>query len=218
MKLALFDLDETLIAGDSDYLWGQFLCEQGHVDAEQYQAGHDKYYQDYLRGELNIAEFLEFQLAPLSGKSPAELHDWQQRYIETHIQPILLEPARKLIQQHRQQNHVLMVITATNRFLTEPIAKLLGVDNLIATEPEIKNGIYTGKPSGTPSYRDGKVNRLEEWLQSSDSVCSESWFYSDSHNDIPLLEYVDHPTAVDPDDQLREIAAQRGWPIITLRD
>ncbi len=218
MKLALFDLDETLIAGDSDYLWGQFLCQHNYVDAAEYQAGHDRYYQDYLQGELNVDEFLQFQLSPLAGKSAADLSEWQQRYLDDHIKPILLPGGRALIDRHRQQQHTTMIITATNRFLTEPIARLLGVEHLIATEPEQVDGVYTGRPSGIPSYQAGKVRRLELWLEQQQATLSESWFYSDSHNDIPLLEFVDHATAVDPDETLRVLATERGWPIISLRN
>ncbi|MCG8325004.1 MAG: HAD-IB family hydrolase [Thiotrichales bacterium] len=218
MKIALFDLDNTLIAGDSDYLWGEYLCEQGHVDAQLYHAGHDRYYQDYLNGVLNVSEFLQFQLGPLAGKSACDLAGWQEDYIDTKIKPIILDAGRLLIDKHRKQGHTLIIITATNRFLTQPVARLLQVDELIATEPGMDGDVYTGKPVGTPAYREGKVSRLEQWLDDRNINMDESWFYSDSHNDIPLLEYVDHPTAVDPDETLRETAEQRGWPVITLRN
>lgn len=217
MKLALFDLDNTLIAGDSDYLWGEFLCEYGYVDASAYHTGHDNYYQEYLDGVLDINEFLQFQLGPLAGKSPQQLQDWQDQYIESKIRPILLDRAIDLIEQHRRQGHTPIIITATNRFLTEPITAMFKVENLIASEPELVDGVFTGKPTGIPSYREGKIERLKAWLNEKNMVPEKSWFYSDSHNDIPLLEYVDHATAVDPDDLLRAIAKQRGWPIISLR-
>lgn len=217
MKLALFDLDNTLIAGDSDYLWGEFLCEYGYVDASTYHTGHDNYYQEYLDGVLDIKEFLQFQLGPLAGKSPQQLQDWQDQYIESKIRPILLDRAIDLIEQHRRQGHTPIIITATNRFLTEPITAMFKVENLIASEPELVDGVFTGKPTGIPSYREGKIERLKAWLNEKNMVPEKSWFYSDSHNDIPLLEYVDHATAVDPDDLLRAFAKQRGWPIISLR-
>ncbi len=218
MKLAIFDLDNTLIAGDSDYLWGKFLCDHGYVDAEEYQAGHDRYYQDYLEGCLDIDEFLQFQLAPLAGRPLQQLHEWQQCYIETMIRPIILEQARALVEDHRRQGHTLLIITATNRFLTEPIAGILDIENLIATEPEFRDGHYTGKHTGIPSYREGKIQRLELWLNENGLNVEESWFYSDSHNDIPLLEQVDHATAVDPDEHLHQAAHKHGWPVISLRD
>jgi len=217
LKLALFDLDNTLIAGDSDYLWGEFLCEHDYVDPSAYHAGHDKYYQEYLEGILDINEFLQFQLGPMAGKSPQQLQDWQDNYIELKIRPILLDRAIDLIDQHRKQDHIPIIITATNRFLTEPITAMFDVENLIASEAEMVDGVFTGKPTGIPSYREGKIKRLKAWLNDKNMVPEESWFYSDSHNDIPLLEYVDHATAVDPDDHLRTIAEQRGWPIISLR-
>jgi len=217
LKLALFDLDNTLIAGDSDYLWGEFLCEHDYVDPNAYHAGHDKYYQEYLEGILDINEFLQFQLGPMAGKSPQQLQDWQDNYIELKIRPILLDRAIDLIDQHRKQDHIPIIITATNRFLTEPITAMFDVENLIASEAEMVDGVFTGKPTGIPSYREGKIKRLKAWLNDKNMVPEESWFYSDSHNDIPLLEYVDHATAVDPDDHLRTIAEQRGWPIISLR-
>lgn len=217
MKLALFDLDNTLIAGDSDCLWGEFLCEQNYVDCQEYTEGHERFYQDYLKGELNIDAFLKFQLGPLSSQPLDTLISWRQNYLQDKIQPILLDPARDLIEKHRQQDHCLMIITATNRFLTEPIAELLKVTHLIACEPEIKDGQYTGNYIGTPSYQAGKVTRLNEWLAKLAEPLEESWFYSDSHNDIPLLEFVDHPIAVDPDDALRKKANDQGWPIISLR-
>jgi HAD superfamily hydrolase (TIGR01490 family) len=217
MKLAIFDLDNTLIGGDSDLLWGQFLCEQGYVDGEYYHQRHKEYYEDYLAGTLNIRQFLEFQLQPLAGVPLDILRERRQRFLHEKIRSIILDKAIKLVAEHRQQNHVLLIITATNRFLTEPIAALFGVQYLIASEAEMKDGYYTGKPLGIPSYAAGKVTRLNAWLGEFGDQPEESWFYSDSHNDLPLLRLVNHPVAVDPDEILRDEAGKQGWPIISLR-
>lgn len=217
MRLAIFDLDNTLIGGDSDYLWGQYLCEHGFIDSEGHRQAHQQYYEDYRTGHLNIDEFLRFQLKPLADNDPAELRRWRSDYIETKIRPILLPKARDLVEDHRRRGHTLLIITATNRFLTEPIAAAFDVEHLIATEPAWRNGRYTGEVEGVPSYRDGKVQRMHDWLRSRGQHSCEQWFYSDSHNDIPLLEQVDHPVAVDPDEILRKTAEQRDWPVISLR-
>ena len=217
MKLALFDLDNTLIAGDSDCLWGEFLSENGYVDSEEYQAGHEKFYQHYLDGELDINAFLKFQLKVLGENKRQDLETWRTTYLEEKIRPLLLAKAIELVEDHRQQGHELMIITATNRFLTEPIAHEFGVDNLIACEPEIIDDEYTGLFIGTPSFAEGKVIRFNDWLTEQNETLEESWFYSDSHNDIPLLKNVDHAIAVDPDESLKSEAEEQGWPIISLR-
>ncbi len=217
MKLALFDLDNTLIAGDSDCLWGEFLTEQGYVDSAAYQAGHEKFYEEYVAGTMNIYAFLEFQLKVLADNDRAQLEAWRKNYIETKIKPIMLPQAIALIDDHRQKGHELLIITATNRFITEPIANEFKIDNLIACEPEEINGQYTGKVSGTPSYGEGKVIRLNDWLDNQEQKLEESWFYSDSHNDIPLLKEVNHAIAVDADDTLIAEAENQNWPVISLR-
>lgn len=217
MKLAIFDLDNTLIAGDSDYLWGQFLAELGVVDAAAYVSEHDRFYADYLAGTLDIHEFLRFQLAPLAHFPMNDLLAWRGRFMEEKIRPILLPRADTLVGEHRQADHTLLIITATNRFITEPIAHVLGVEHLIATEPAMVDGRFTGEVAGTPSYASGKVRRLESWLAKQLERPTETWFYSDSHNDLPLLERVSHPVAVDPDETLSDVARSRGWPIISLR-
>ena len=217
MKLAIFDLDNTLLCGDSDYLWGQFLCEHGYTDTKTHKDEHKRYYDDYKSGRLNINEFLEFQLRPLVGVDPDTLSARREQYLDEKIKPIILNKAVNLLDDHKQKGHVLLIITATNRFLTEPIAGLFGVDNLIASDIEIMDGFYTGKPLGIPSYADGKVTRLQSWLLKHQYIPDEYWFYSDSHNDLPLFNYVTHPIAVDPDNILREEAEKRGWPIISLR-
>jgi HAD superfamily hydrolase (TIGR01490 family) len=218
MKLAIFDLDNTLIAGDSDYLWGQFLADLGVVDRAAYLAGHDRYYADYLAGTLDIHAFLRFQLAPLARLPRDDLLQWRQRFIEERIRPIVLPQAQDLLQGHRRANRELLIITATNRFITEPIAALLGVEELIATEPEVVGGQFTGEVAGIPSYGAGKVERFERWSSKQAARPTETWFYSDSHNDLPLLERVDHPVAVDPDATLLQVARARDWPVISLRD
>jgi HAD superfamily hydrolase (TIGR01490 family) len=217
MKLAIFDLDNTLISGDSDYLWGEFLCEHDYIDVENHRQDHQRYYDDYKAGKLDIIEFLEFQLKPLAENDLETLCKWRNNYLEEKIKPVILDKAISLIDDHRQQGHELLIITATNRFLTEPIVSLFGIDELIASEAEMVDGGYTGKPIGVPSYAVGKVVRLNEWLHKQNKTLDESWFYSDSHNDIPLLKYVDHPITVDPDEILKEEAEKEGWSIISLR-
>ncbi len=217
MKLALFDLDNTLIAGDSDCLWGEFLSEHGYVDADAYQAGHEKYYADYLNGKLDIAAFLKFQLKALADNDREQLEMWRKDYIEEKIKPVILPKAIDLIEDHRQRGHELLIITATNRFITQPIADELKIEHLIACEPELIDGQYTGQVTGTPSFAEGKVTRFNEWLAKVDQRHEETWFYSDSHNDIPLLKVVDHAVAVDPDETLSAEADRNGWSIISLR-
>ncbi len=217
MTLAIFDLDNTLLAGDSDYLWGRFLIEQGVVPHDQYEHDNQRYYDDYTRGTLDILEFLAFQLRPLAAHDPALLRQWRKGYIEQKILPVLLPKARDLIARHRNNGDTLVIVTATNRFITEPIAKLYGIDDLIATEPETVGGRYTGRVAGVPSFRAGKITRIVEWMEPRGLNLAGSWFYSDSHNDLPLLEIVDNPVAVDPDDTLTAHAETKGWPIITLR-
>ena len=217
MNLAIFDLDNTLLAGDSDYLWGEYLCEQGHIDAADHRERHLGFYEDYRAGRLDIHRFLDFQLQPLAGVELEVLHARRDEYLENKIRPIILDKARNLIEDHKQKGHELLIITATNDFLTRPIAELLGVDNLIATTAELVNGNYTGRHVGVPSYREGKVIRYNDWLDKHGIKPRETWFYSDSHNDLPLLHIVDHPVAVDPDGNLKEIAVEKGWPVISLR-
>ncbi len=217
MSLAIFDLDNTLIAGDSDYLWGRFLVEQGKVDAEAHGRQNARFYRDYQEGTLDIHAFLAFQLRPLTMFSPDELHALRARYLEEKIRPILLPKALALLDWHRRRGDTLLIITATNRFITGPIARLLGVPHLIATEPERQGDRYTGRVQGIPCFQEGKVRRLEGWLEARGEDLRASWFYSDSHNDIPLLSQVEHPVAVDPDATLAGVARRRGWPILTLR-
>jgi len=217
VSIALFDLDNTLIAGDSDFLWGCFLVEQGIVDAALYERENQRFYDQYRIGELDIHEFLDFQLRPLSEHSLDTLQQWRRQYVEEKITPILLPRAQTLIDRHRQQGDTLVVITATNRFITGPIVELYDIPHLLATEPEILNDQYTGKVSGIPCFQDGKVERLSGWLVENRQSLQDSWFYSDSHNDLPLLNKVTHPVAVDPDEILERHARNNDWPIISLR-
>jgi HAD superfamily hydrolase (TIGR01490 family) len=216
--LALFDLDNTLIAGDSDYLWGCFLVEQGIVDGKLYESENQRFYDLYKIGELDIHEFLDFQLKPLAQHSMETLEQWRSQYIKEKITPILLSKAQALIEQHRQQQDALVVITATNRFITSPIAELYNIQHLLATEPEIINERYSGGVTGVPCFQDGKVEHLESWLETNRQTLEDSWFYSDSHNDLPLLNRVSHPVAVDPDEILKQHAEEHGWPVISLRN
>jgi HAD superfamily hydrolase (TIGR01490 family) len=218
MTLAIFDLDNTLIADDSDYLWGQFLVDKNIVDKTSYEQMNAKFYDEYKDGTLNIYEFLDFSLKPLTEHSLEQLHFWREQFINEIITPILLKKAQELVDKHRAQGHKLLVITATNRFITAPIVALYGIDNLIATTPEMINNRYTGKIVGVPCFQGGKVTLLNEWLAQTGESLEGSYFYSDSHNDLPTLELVDNPVAVNPDKKLYEIAQQKGWQIISLRD
>ncbi|MGH8641277.1 MAG: HAD family hydrolase [Burkholderiales bacterium] len=216
-RLVLFDLDNTLLAGDSDFEWAQFLIEQGVLDREVYEARNQAFYDQYRAGTLDIREFLDFQLKPLSRHPRSQLDAWHRDFMERKVRPLMREKARALVARHRGDLRV--VITATNSFVTAPIAREFGISDLIATEPEQRDGEFSGAVSGVPCFREGKVVRLEEWLAgrgSSLAAFAESWFYSDSLNDLPLLDRVSHPVAVDPDETLRRQAANRGWPIISL--
>lgn len=217
MALAIFDLDNTLLGGDSDYLWGEFLVENDYVVSKYHQKMNEVFYQQYLAGTMDMVEFLAFQLKPLADNDIAKLHRWRETYLSQKIAPIMLPAARDLIKKHQHAGDTLLIITATNDFITAPIADQLGIANLIATEAEIIDGQYTGKVAGTPSYQEGKVTRLNEWLADQHISLEGSYFYSDSHNDLPLLKLVDHPVAVDPDDTLRQFAEQQSWKVISLR-
>ena len=218
MSLAIFDLDNTLLSIDSDHAWGEFLVEQGAVDPVAYREANERFLADYNAGTLDMAAFLEMALKPLAENTPEQLAAWHQQFMASKIEPHILPEAEELLARHRTKGDTLLIITATNRFITGPIAERLGVDDLIAVEPEMVDGRYTGRVDGVPSYREGKVIRLQAWLEAQDITMDGAWFYSDSHNDLPLLEKVDHPVAVDPDDTLRKVAEERHWRIMSLRD
>ena len=218
MALAIFDLDNTLLAGDSDYLWGQFLVERGLVDGDLYARENDRFYRDYREGTLDIHAFLRFALRPLREHPRALMEALREDFLRESIEPIMLPAASALIGAHRAAGDTLLIVTATNAFVTAPIAAAFGVPNLIATEPEERGGAYTGEVAGTPAFREGKVQRLNDWLAVSGRDLVGSSFYSDSHNDLPLLLRVDRPVAVDPDPLLRAEAEARGWAVLSLRD
>ncbi|MGC2520740.1 MAG: HAD family hydrolase [Burkholderiales bacterium] len=219
MELALFDLDHTLISGDSDREWAQFLIEQGVLERESHEARNEHFFNEYKAGRLDIHEFLEFQLAPLSRYPRERLDAWHREFMRTKIRPVIREKGRDLVQRHLRQGDLCAILTSTNAFITAPIAREFGIEHLLATELEVRDGRFTGKPSGTPCFRQGKVTRLAEWLGGRGQTLASfpaSWFYSDSLNDLPLLERVTHPVAVDPDETLRREAQARGWTIISL--
>ncbi len=220
MKLALFDLDNTLLNGDSDFEWSQFLIRIGVLDAELFAAQNLKFYEQYKAGTLDIHAFLDFQLKPLSRHPRRTLDTWHQQFMAESIMPMVTQASRELVAKHQAAKDVCIIITATNSFVTAPIAKEFGIENLIATEPEQKNGEFTGAVAGVPSFKAGKITRLNQWLGERGWTLdrfTDSTFYSDSHNDLPLMKIVQHPVAANPDDTLRMYAEQHGWPIVNLR-
>jgi len=217
MSLAIFDLDNTLLAGDSDHAWGEFLVEHGFVDGVWYKAQNDRFYADYCAGQLDAIAYNEFVFSVLTRHDAATLAGWQARFMAEKVSTMILPKGRGLIERHRAAGDRLLIITATNSFITRPIAQALGVDELLATEPEQRDGRYTGKVAGTPCYKEGKITRLQDWLARTGESAEGACFYSDSRNDIPLLDYVSKPVAVDPDAVLRAHAEARGWPVISLR-
>lgn len=218
MRLAIFDLDNTLLHGDSDHAWGEFLIEHNIVSAQVYAEANDRFYQQYQDGSLNIHEYLQFALQPLTQHSLEQLKVWHDLFMQEKILPMMQSAAQEKLAEHKKQGDYLLIITATNLFVTAPIAQALQVDHILASEPEQLNGQYTGKVAGTPCFQEGKISRLQQWLEDKPYTLDDSYFYSDSHNDLPLLELVDNPVAVDPDDRLRQIASQKSWPIISFRD
>jgi HAD superfamily hydrolase (TIGR01490 family) len=220
MKLTLFDLDNTLLIGDSDYEWGQFLVDRGVLDRATYEAQNQQYYDQYVAGTLDIHEYLGFALRPLAEHTPEELARWHAEFMSERILPMIGAPARALVKRHLDAGDLCAIVTATNSFVTAPIAREFGVTQLIATEPESRGGRFTGRVAGTPCFREGKIRRVDEWLAAQGHGLADfapSSFYSDSHNDLPLLERVNRPIAVDPDAQLAAEAKRRGWPVISLR-
>jgi HAD superfamily hydrolase (TIGR01490 family) len=216
LTLAIFDLDNTLLRGDSDHAWGEFLVSKDVVDGEYYRTANERYYAQYVAGTLDIREFLAFALAPLARHDRATLDAWHREFMQARIRPMITPAARALVEQHRARGHTPVIITATNRFVTGPIAREFGIEHLIATEPEERDGRYTGQVADVPCYREGKVERLERWMREHSATLDGSWFYSDSHNDLPLLRRVANPVAVNPDAELRREANARGWRILEL--
>ncbi len=217
MNLAIFDLDNTLIAGDSDHAWGEFLVARGLVDAIEYKAENDRFYADYCAGRLNIIAYSEFVFGFLAQHELAWLKNLHAEFMVDVIRPLMLPKAQALIAQHRDAGDRLLIITATNRFITEPIAHAFGIPELLATEPELINGRYTGKVIDVPCYKEGKITRFQAWLAQQSQTFANTYFYSDSHNDLPLLQQVDHPIVVNPDANLAAHAQQMAWPMLDLR-
>ncbi len=219
MQLALFDLDHTLLSGDSDYEWTQYLVSKGIVDRTTHEARNAEFYEQYKAGIMDIHEFLDFQLRPLADHTRADLEAWHADFMETQIRPRLSQKARDLVKKHLDAGDICAMVTATNSFVTGPIARELGIPHLIATIPAQEDGRFTGKPRGSPSFREGKIARVDAWLESMGlwwNNFQRSWFYSDSHNDLPLLLRVTDPVVVDPDATLRAHAEKAGWPILSI--
>ena len=218
MALSLFDLDNTLLAGDSDYEWGRFLVTKGLVDEAYYEAENNRFYEQYKQGTLNIYEFSAFSFQPLAERSMEELEQLHKEFMEQIIRPMIGERAQALVDEHKEQGDLVMVITATNSFITKPIVQAFGIEHLLATEPKIINNRYTTEIDGTPCFHEGKVQRLESWLTENNMSLQDSCFYSDSINDLPLLEKVDRPVAVNPDEKLAALAQQKNWESISLHN
>jgi HAD superfamily hydrolase (TIGR01490 family) len=218
MSLAMFDLDNTLIGGDSDYLWGEFLCEEGIiVDPVSFQKMNENFYQQYEIGKLDIYAWAEFSFKVLTEYSLDKLYELRQNFIQQKIEPIFLEKAQSCINQHKEKGDTVLVITASNSFITAPIAEMYGIDHLLATEPEFKSRRFTGKVSGIPCFQSGKIDNLMPWLDKNGENLIGSYFYSDSHNDLPLLELVDNPVAINSDKVLTSVALENGWPVLNWR-
>ena len=218
MPLAIYDLDNTLIGGDSDYLWGEFLCDEGIIsDRESFQKMNDYFYYQYETGELNIFAWAEFSFKVLTDHSLDELNKLRKDFVDTKIKPILLEKAQSCINNHKEKGDTVLVITASNTFITKPIIEMYGIDHLLATEPEFISGRFTGKVAGIPCFQSGKIDNLMPWLEKNKESLIGSYFYSDSHNDLPLLELVDNPIAVNSDEILSSAAHKNGWPVLDWR-
>ena len=220
MDLVLFDLDNTLLNGDSDFAWAQFLIHKGVLDREVQEARNIAFYEQYKAGTLDIFEFLDFQLAPLARHPREQLDAWHREFLATSIRPMITPAARALVREHLDRGALVAIVTATNAFVTGAIAREFGIAHLVATIPAMEGGTFTGKPRGTPAFKAGKIERVDAWLESLGlwhGSFARSWFYSDSHNDLPLMSRVSNPVAVDPDDTLRAHATAHGWPVISLR-
>jgi len=217
MAVTLFDLDNTLLAGDSDYLWGEYLCKHGIVDRDQYALSNDNFYRQYQNGEMDIGAFLEFALRPLHQLPLAQLLALRKEFLDATLDRLIAPGSLALIQQHRNNGDTLAIVTATNRFITAPIARELGIYHLIATEPTLGKNGFDGGYRNPPCFQEGKLTNINQWLTAYRLSQKGSYGYSDSHNDLPMLEWVDHPVAVDPDTKLKTIAREREWPVISLR-
>ncbi len=217
MPLAIFDLDETLIATDSDHEWGEYVCDHGLVDVSEHRARNDAFYEQYKAGELDIDEYLAFSCSVLTRYTMDELHSYRRDFVAERIAPVMLDKGHDLVKSHQERGDTVMVITSTIEFVTRPIVDAFGIDILIAPDPEIIDNRYTGNIVGVPSFAQGKVTRLESWMSENNESLQGSHFYSDSHNDLPLLRLVDNPVAVDPDPRLRAEAEEKSWQVISLR-
>jgi len=223
VRLAIFDLDNTLIAGDSDHAWGEFMVAEGMVDPDAYKRANDQFYADYERGELDLEAYLNFSLEPLTRYTLEQLSSLHNKFLRQVVEPMMLPQAKALLEQHRGDGDYLLIITSTNGFITKPIAKALKVDDILATDAEIIDDRYTGKMTGIPCFQAGKITRLHQWLENAQSQGFDGnlegcYFYSDSINDLPLMLEIANPIAVDPDEALRAHAEGANWPIISLRD
>lgn len=221
MKLALFDLDNTLLSGDSDFEWAEFLISRGVLDREVHEAENLRFYEQYKGGTLDIHAFLDFQLAPLARHPRTQLDAWHREFMAERIRPMIGEQARQLVKRHADEGALMAIVTATNSFVTGPICREFGIPHLIATVAAERDGEFTGAVEGVPSFKEGKIVRVDAWLQSLGKDWGDfetSHFYSDSHNDLPLLRRVSHPVAVDPDDTLRAASVAAGWPVISLQN
>ncbi|MTI15049.1 histidinol-phosphatase [Sansalvadorimonas verongulae] len=218
MTVAIFDLDHTLLDTDSDHAWGEFLVQKKVVDSATFQKANDYFYKQYHQGELNLEEYLAFCLRPLADNEPEFLYKLRSEFVETIARPLIKPGVSALLEKHCNQGHALLVITATNQFVVDPIIDAIGIQDRLAIEVEMVDGRYTGKHIGIPSFKEGKITRFKEWLKENPGHnIDECWFYSDSMNDLPLLEHVGHPVAVDPDEKLKAIAEERNWPVISLK-
>ena len=220
MNLAIFDLDNTLLDGDSDYNWGIYLVKKGYLDEEEYKIKNQKFFEEYQHGKLDIFAFAEFQFQFLKNNTRKFLNDVRSDYIDEIIKPMVLKKAVDLVSQHKEAGDSLLIITATNSFITKPIGELFGIENLIGTDPEEHLGEFTGKVKGTPSFKEGKVTRLFDWLNDKNLKLADfekTYFYSDSHNDLALLEFVTNPVVVNGDKILLEKAQEKNWPTLNLK-
>lgn len=216
MALALFDLDHTLVAADTPALWFQYLIEKGQLREEDVREKAVQYTHDYETGTLNYPDYIRFELATIAGLPIPKLLEWRSEFQMQHIRPNVSEEAHKLVNQHRQAGDTVAIVTATNDFVSRAGAEELGVDILIATNAEQKQGRYTGDYTGVECFQAGKITKLKQWMDVEGHTLEGSWFYSDSSNDLPLLEVVENPVVVNADDRLSQIAKTRNWPSMRI--